>query len=110
MANLLGDRTLNGYYSFRVKMVLERPFLSDTGEDSAHLFMSLGARALSHYNGFNGKMVLKRLFLDDTGKDLVHCSRYWGDRASIHFRRRQSFELFSQEMQLCIDMIVASWS
>ena len=47
---LLGDRALNPYDSFSGMMVLEKPFVSDTGEDSSlqSLIRSQGGRALSH--------------------------------------------------------------
>ena len=55
-ASLAGVRALShspGIQSFESihglsgQMVLKRPFLSDTGEDSIHLFRSRGDRALS---------------------------------------------------------------
>ena len=46
-AVLLGETTLSQYNSFSGKMVLKWLFLSDTGEDLAHLFWGVKTSSLS---------------------------------------------------------------
>ena len=56
-------------------MVLKRPFISDTEDDSAlHIHYSglQGDRALPSKDSFTQKMVLTRLFIDHTEEDFTH--------------------------------------
>ena len=61
------------YDSFIQKMVLKRPFISDTGQNSAlHVLLSMSPgkqSSFSLYDSFIQKMVLKRPFISDTGQD-----------------------------------------
>ena len=85
-------------------MVLKRPYISDTGEDSSMNSHCLGLReavlhtsfagdiALSQYDVFSGKIVLKNHSLVTLGKPLLICSGIWGEIASSHSSVTQSFE------------------
>ena len=55
-----GDRASSQYDSFSGKMVLKRPFLSDTGKTLALHLQCVGVpgdRALNKYDSFKGKVV-----------------------------------------------------
>ena len=89
-SGLQGDRALScsprslssQYNSLSGKMVLKRPFVSDTGKSQFCTFIVQVSQetALSSYDNLSGKMVIKRLCIGDTGEvscKHIHCSGLW---------------------------------
>ena len=55
--------------NFTQKLVLRKPFISDTGEDTAYLFFRPSWRqSSSNQQSSTGKVVMKMFFHGDTGK------------------------------------------
>ena len=68
------DRALSQCNSFTQKIVMKRPYVTDTGEDFAlyvHCLGLLGDTAISQYDTFTWEMVLKRPFVCDTCEETL---------------------------------------